>query len=152
MQTIWDRAVRQDILTRFGRLTPDGKPGWGKMSAGQMMRHCTVALDMFTGAAKVAPKPGPLRNSLLRYLIIHVMPWPNGAPTAPELIMPEYRGNWENDLRALSRSLEEIAARGPSGSFEEHPAFGRLSGKSMGVLVWRHLDHHLRQFGLAKES
>ena len=149
MPTIWDPAARLEILARFARLKPAAHPTWGKMSAGQMLRHCTVALDMMTGAVKVARKSGPLRFPPLRYLIIHVLPWPKGAPTAPELIMPEYRGNWANDMSALGRSLESVASRGPGGEFAEHPAFGRLSSKSLGALIWRHLDHHLRQFGIA---
>ena len=148
--TIWDPAVRKEIIDRFARLTPDRKPDWGKMNAVQMVRHCTVALDMFTGAAKVAPKAGPLRNPVLRYLIIHVLPWPHGAPTAPELITSEFQGNWDKETAALKRSLDALVARGENGSFEEHPAFGRLSGKSLGVLVAKHLNHHLRQFGMKR--
>jgi hypothetical protein len=148
MATIWEVSTRDELRRRFARLKPETRPGWGKMSAGQMVRHCTVAMDMMTGAATVAPKPGPFRNPVMRYLIVHVLPWPKGAPTAPELIMPEYKGAWTSDIAALGKSLESIATRGPEGSFEEHPAFGRLSSKSLGVLVWRHLDHHLRQFGL----
>lgn len=150
MPTIWDSAARQEVLDRFTRLTPDRRPQWGKMNAIQMVHHCTLALEMLTGAVKVAPKPGPLRNPLLRYLIIHVLPWPKGAPTAPELIVNSYEGNWHDEMAALRRSLEAVAKRGPDGTFEEHPAFGRLSSQSLGALVWRHLDHHLRQFGLAK--
>jgi len=148
MATIWDPAVRKELLDRFAKLPPDRKPGWGKMNAVQMVRHCALALDMFTGAVKIAPRPGILRNPAVRYLIIHVLPWPQGAPTAPELIMTEYQGKWDEETAALRRSLDAVAARGEHGSFEEHPAFGRLSGKSLGVLVAKHLNHHLRQFGM----
>jgi hypothetical protein len=150
MPTIWDDSARQEILERFARITPAARPGWGKMNAIEMVRHCTLALDMMVGAAAVTPRNGLLRNPLLRYLIIHVLPWPNGAPTGRELITTGYKGKWESDTAALRRSLEAVASRGVNGKFEEHPAFGQLSGKSLGVLVWRHLDHHLRQFGIAK--
>ena len=150
MPTIWEPSARQEILERFARLTPAARPGWGKMNALEMVRHCTLALDMMVGNAKVTPRQGSLRNPLLRYLIIHVLPWPQGAPTGAELITTGYAGKWDSDTAALRRSLETLASRGAEGKFEEHPAFGRLSGKSLGVLVWRHLDHHLRQFGIAR--
>jgi hypothetical protein len=148
MPTIWDPHAREEILARFARLTPECQAVWGKMNAGQMVRHCGVALDMLVGAAKVTPKPGPFRNPVLRYLIVHWLPWPKGAPTGAELIMTDYVGDWERDMAALRKSLEAVVARGEGGSFVEHPAFGALPGKSVGVLVWRHLDHHLRQFGM----
>lgn len=147
-QTIWDPKTRQAILARFARLEPDARPAWGKMSAGQMLRHCTAALDMLTGRLKVAPKPGPFRNPLLRYLIIRVLPWPKGAPTAPELIMPEYRGDWRVDSENLGKSLSEVVEKGKGGRLEDHPAFGSLDQETAGLLIWRHLDHHLRQFKL----
>ena len=150
MPTIWDPKTRQELHDRFGRLTPATHATWGKMSAIQMLRHCTIAVDMMLGVAKVAPKSGPFRFAPLRYLIIHVLPWPKGVPTAPELITTSYGGNWDNDVRALRRSIDAMAARGSGGQFAEHPAFGKLSGSDLGVLTHKHLDHHLRQFGIAK--
>ncbi|MCC6538725.1 MAG: DUF1569 domain-containing protein [Bryobacterales bacterium] len=149
MPTIFEAAPRAKLLERFARLRPDTKPQWGKMSAGQMMGHCTAGLAMMLGERTVAPRGGPLRLPPLRYLIIHVLPWPHGAPTAPELIMPPYAGDWTADQAALQRAVEAAGARGPAGPWAEHPAFGALSSHSAGVLMWRHLDHHLRQFGLS---
>ncbi len=150
MPTIWDPKTRQELLGRFTMLTPATSPAWGKMSAIQMVRHCTIAVDMMLGVTKVAPKLGPFRFAPLRYLVIHVLPWPKGVPTAPELITNSYRGNWENEVRALRKSVEAMVARGFGGQFEGHPACGRLSGEDLGVLVHKHLDHLLRQFGLAR--
>lgn len=143
--TIWDAPAREAILQRFSLLSEDTRPRWGKMSSGQMLTHCTAALDMLTGRLDVAPKPGPFRNRMLRYIIIHLAPWPKGAPTAPELIMPEYKGDWQADRKSLKRALNQVVE---ARALREHPAFGKLSRESAGILIWRHLDHHLRQFGL----
>lgn len=150
MPTIFDASTRANLVERFARLRPNAKPQWGKMSAGQMLGHCTAGLEMMLGEKAVAPKPGPFRLAPLRYLIIHVLPWPQGAPTAPELIMPPYAGDWSADQAALKRAVDAAGARGAAGGpWADHPAFGKLSSHSAGVLMWRHLDHHLRQFGLS---
>jgi hypothetical protein len=113
-----------------------------------MLGHCTAGIEMMLGEKAVARRSGPLRFPPLRYLIIHVLPFPKGAPTAPELIMPLYRGDWLADHARLVRAVDAVAERGPGGEWSEHPAFGKLSPHSVGVLLWKHLDHHLRQFGL----
>jgi hypothetical protein len=148
MNTLWDEPARLKIIDRFHNLSPASRPAWGKLSAGQMIHHCTDGLRMFIGEKKVTPKSGPLRNPLVRHLVIHWLPWPKGAPTAPELIPPPYQGNWQTDLAELEAVINRIAARGPSGTFDPHRAFGSLSANDVGALAWRHLDHHLRQFGL----
>lgn len=92
---------------------------------------------MLIGEMKVAPKRGPLRNPLLRYLVIHVLPWPKGAPTAPEIIPPIDPGDFRENVGQLRSAINRIGA-----------AFGEINGKNLGVLAARHLDHHLRQFGV----
>lgn len=146
MPSIWDPARQAEVVARFASLTTDRRPLWGKMSAGQMLGHCTAALDMLTGRLAVAPRPGPFRNPVLRYLIIHVLPWPKGVPTAPELIMPPYQGDWAADQGRLGRALAEVLEAGKSGKLRDHPAFGKLSYEAAGSLIYRHLDHHLKQF------
>lgn len=145
--SIFSPEDRRLLLTRFARLTPQTAPKWGKMNVNQMVVHCRRAIEMMTGELKVAPKKGPFRNPLLRYLIIHVLPWPNGAPTAPELIPPSDPGEFQDNVAKLRASVEAMGKRDPKGPFAEHAAFGALHGRNLGALIHRHLDHHLRQFG-----
>ena len=147
MNSIFDSATRAGILDRLDRLPADRRPGWGKMNVNQMVVHCTGGIRMLIGEMEVAPKPGPLRNPLLRYLVIRVLPWPHGAPTAPELIPPADPGDFRENLAHLRAAIGRIGTRDPQGPFSPHPAFGLLRGDLLGALVARHLDHHLRQFG-----
>ena len=117
------------------------------MNVNQMVVHCTGGIGMLIGELKTAPKSGPLRNPALRYLIIHVLPWPKGAPTAPELIPPQDPGDFTENVAQLRAAIRRIGARDPQGKFDPHPAFGEINGNNLGVLVARHLDHHFRQFG-----
>ena len=88
----------------------------------------------------------PFRSRPLQQLIIYVVPWPKGAPTAPEFIVT---GDGDiNDRRAALRAaIDKFASRGESQTFQPHAAFGVLSPKDWGALAYRHLDHHLTQFG-----
>lgn len=147
MKTIWDSSCREELLQRFEKLTADQRPAWGKMTPAQMLAHLGDPLNAAMGKKSVAPKPGAFGNPIVRTLIIYCLPWPKGAPTAPEFVHahPEV---FESNLSALRSTLDEFVAAGESTSFEAHPSFGRLSNKAWGRLVYRHLDHHLRQFGI----
>lgn len=144
----FDPPVRKQIVERVSRLTPLSQSTFGKMNVNQMVVHCTCGIQMMIGELKVAPKRGPLRNPILRYLIIHVVPWPKGAPTAPELIPPPNPGDFTENVAKLKEAIARAGVRDPNGNFDPHPAFGEIRGKNLGVLMARHLDHHLRQFGV----
>lgn len=146
MKTIWDPACRCALLARLEKLTPDCRPAWGRMTCPQMIAHLADPMIAAMGDKPVAPKSGPLRNPLLRHLVIYWMPWPKGAPTAPEFLhsdAPDFKEN----LAALRAALDRFAAFGKEARREPHPAFGDISHQAWGRLMYRHLDHHLRQFG-----
>lgn len=146
METIWDAGTRSALEQRLGQLRPDSRPSWGRMNVIGMLAHCAGAMEMALGERAVRPKPGPFRNALARYLVIYLMPWPKGAPTAPELLFAE-PGEFEANRRNLLAALDRMVARRGQG-FADHAAFGKLSDKDWGCLTWRHLDHHFRQFGV----
>ena len=102
---------------------------------------------MAVGELAVKRKDGPLRMPVLKQLIIYVLPWPKEAPTAPELI-PASEPNLGVAIAALKSGLFRLGAMEPTQPLAEHPAFGKLSRTTWGVLIHRHLDHHLKQFGL----
>jgi hypothetical protein len=146
MNTVWDADTRKELMRRLNGLKPDASPRWGKMNAAQMVGHVTDPLRAAMGEMKVADKNSPLRLAPLRWLVIYKMPWPKGAPTAPEFIHagPE---DLQKNLDTLRTTLDRFCAH-RNRRFQSHAAFGSLSEKDWGCLTWRHLDHHLRQFGL----
>lgn len=134
-------------MERLHHLTPDQRPRWGRMDAGRMLAHLTDACKMATGDLAVAPRNGPLRYWPLRDLVIYYLPWPKGAPTAPELIRRSV-DDWEHGLHEFDRAADRVVQKATVGPLAEHPAFGRLNRQTWGVLIARHIDHHLKQFGL----
>jgi len=148
MKSIFDAAARDELVRRASRLEPGLKPRFGRLNVNQMVVHCTGGIQMMIGELNVAPRPGPLSNPLLRYLVIHFLPWPKGAPTAPELIPPPDAGDFKKNLAELQSAIARIGAKKPESKFAPHPAFGEINGNNLGVLIARHLDHHFRQFGV----
>jgi uncharacterized protein DUF1569 len=147
MRTIWDADRQREIRARIAALTPDRRAQWGAFTAPKMVCHLADSLRMTLGELPVAPRKMPIRYPPLKQLIIYVAPFPKSAPTAEELLA-RVPAEWNADVVELTALLDRLIARGPRAEWVDHPAFGHLSSSAVGVLVYRHMDHHLRQFGV----
>jgi hypothetical protein len=112
-----------------------------------MVCHLAEASRMALGELPIAPRNFLIGRWPINIVIIRYAPFPKGAPTAPELLA-RTPARWEDDVADVAALVERVGARSPNADdWPHHPAFGRLSGADWGVLVYRHADHHLRQFG-----
>ena len=148
MRTFWDSRVRHDFCRRVERLTPDSRAAWGTFTAAQMLAHLNDAMRMATGELMVQSRGGPLRYFPVKHVILYVLPFPKGAPTAPELLARCAAADFENERAAFMRVAEATGARPSSATWPEHPAFGTLTYAAWGKLIHKHTEHHLRQFGV----
>ena len=117
------------------------------MNAEMMLAHLVASMRMAKGELEVKPKKLPIRFFPLRQLIVYWLPFPKGAPTAPELL-PSDPGAIEENKRQLAQLIKDVGGRGAMDLWPHHPAFGNLGRRGWGVLTWRHIDHHLTQFGV----
>jgi hypothetical protein len=147
MKSVWQQATLQELQDRLVTLTPDRRGRWGKMTAPQMVVHIADSFRSSLGDLHVKSKDLPLRYTPLKQLVIYWLPFPKNAPTAPELIARK-PGDWSSDLGQLHELMNRFVLRNPKDSWPDHAAFGRLSGAQWGVLMYRHTDHHFRQFGI----
>lgn len=147
MKSIFDDVQRAALIERVQRVTTDARPRWGKMNVEQMLAHLVESMRMAAGEVKPKPKNLLIRFPPLWQLAVYWIPWPKGSPTAPELLPAERRAI-DDSKRDLLRLIDDVGARGDRTDWPQHPAFGNLGRKGWGVLGWRHLDHHLRQFGV----
>jgi len=147
MKTALNAADRASLQARLGHLRPDAPRRWGQMSAPQMVVHLADSLHMTLGDLPIAFRKTPLRFTLVKLLVIYVLPFPRGAPTAPELRARAPQA-WDAEMTTLCALLDRFAARDPLAPWPLHPVFGRLSRATWGRLVYRHMDHHLTQFGV----
>lgn len=146
MPTVWEPAVRTALVNRARTLTAQHAAKWGKFSAAGMLAHLNESARMVTGELSVTTKgPALLRFPPMRYLIIHHLPMPKSAPTAPELLARSNDADFVRELQMFAETFPRLD--GTSHPLVSHPAFGELSHRSWGVLIHKHTDHHLRQFG-----
>ena len=141
----FDRAA---ICQRIGSMTSTSAQLWGRMDARAMLTHLKQSALMALGELPVACKNKRVFQVFpIKHLILHVVPFPKGAPTAPELLVPDAAP--VEAIRSEIVSLVERIGAGPrEGDGPVHPLFGRLSFREWGVATYKHTDHHLRQFGV----
>ncbi len=147
MGTLFDARDRTAILGRVARLSEDRRPLWGRFTAPEMVCHVSTGLRQGLNEVDLGPSVRPLNWWPLNWLAIHVLPWPKGAKTPPEMLATKST-TWPADVAALRDLIKRFGARGPGGEWPESKVFGRISGRSWGALQHKHLDHHLRQFGV----
>jgi hypothetical protein len=146
-RTLWNAGDRDSILNRFERLSPDARPRWGTLDAPRMVTHVTDSMRASIGELPLAPKSSPLQYWPLNVVVMFYLPWPKSAPTAPELL-DRSPGSWAAELDAFRSAVDRFIARDVNGPWPAHVAFGRINGNQWGRLTYRHLDHHLGQFGV----
>jgi hypothetical protein len=117
------------------------------MDAKAMLTHLKRSALMALGELPVACKSMRIFQSFpAKHLILHVVPFPKGAPTAPELLVQDAEA-LDATRSELVSLLERIGAERREGYGPVHPLLGRLSFREWGVATYKHTDHHLRQFG-----
>lgn len=146
MPSLRNERARQGLAERLRRVTPDAKPQWGSLDAPRMMGHLYDSLAAGLGGLDV-PRRGPaaFRHFPLKHLAIYVVPMPKNAK-APRELLARTPGNFEEERRHLLEGMERMAAM-PEGPGPEHFLLGALSYDQWSRLNWKHIDHHLRQFG-----
>ena len=147
MKNLWDANAREELSERISLLTPDVSPRWGKLTARGMIAHLVDTLKMAIGEIKVREKKLPIRFTPLKQLIIYGPPFPKNSPTAPELILRQAE-DWDGECETLRQTMEAFAARPETRRLPNHPVFGKLSRRTWGALSYKHIDHHLKQFGV----
>ncbi|NOW96792.1 DUF1569 domain-containing protein [Mucilaginibacter sp. SG564] len=146
MKSIFDQQTRDELIGRVNSLNRDSKAQWGKMNVYQMVRHCNLWEDMMQGRQKY--KRAFIGRIFGRVALRRVMkdesPLARNTPTLPEL---RITGNGD----MVSERTEWLAKIRDYANFSNpgfiHPFFGSMTREQIGPFVYKHIDHHLRQFG-----
>lgn len=148
MKSIFNQADNQELINRIEALTPDMKPVWGKMNAAQMCAHCKVSVDI--GIGKIKPNKNLIGIFFGKVALKQMIDKPikQHLPTGKEFIIPTDI-EFEKSKKELIKSYQDLATTGPTMiQVLKHPFFGKMTIEQWDSLLWKHLDHHLRQFGL----
>ncbi len=148
MNSLYNQADVVEILDRIDRLTPDSPKQWGKMNVAQMLAHCTVSMETATGDNVFRQVfPGKIIAPFMKATVLGKKPFGKNSPTDKSYIFKDNRDLNQEKLRAIA-SIKKFAEGGPSKcTTHPHPFFGHFTPEQWAVFQWKHLDHHLRQFG-----
>lgn len=116
------------------------------MNVGQMVVHCALQLRLVYGELSAKSMRHPAGRFPLKQLLIYVLPVPKGIPTLPEIRDP-LTGDWQADRDTLCELVRRYGTLAEDAVLPPHPAFGAMTTNQWGRIAWKHLDHHLRQFG-----
>ncbi len=145
--TIFETADRESLFARLDRLEASSTRLWGKMDPAQMLAHCAVAIELpLENPNRRQSIMGVLMGRFVRRRFLAEVPFPKSSPTDPAFVVSDRR-DFEKERTRLRQAVERFAARGSAAAEGAmHTFFGRLSGAEWGRLIYKHLDHHLRQF------
>lgn len=148
-KTILDPIAVDEIIERAKSLTAKSTPIWGKMTASEMLSHCNMAHQSILKASKDTKGPS-LRQRIFKFWFFHIL------KEFPKLARGPKRFDMKGKVDEKLFEEEKSKFMNIVGKFANlrtqlvgsHPIFGPLNHQYWGVFVWRHLDHHLRQFGV----
>lgn len=148
MSSLFAAKGAAEIVRRIESLRPDSPASWGKMDVAQMLAHCQVALNVALGELALKRSLiGILFGGLAKRKLLAPEPIGKNLPTAPEFRIRDRR-DFAPERSKLIALVQRFQRAGPNGLTKKpHPFFGALTSSEWDTLQWKHLDHHLRQFG-----
>ncbi len=148
MKNLFERETVSEVISRIDSLKPATQRQWGKMDVAQMMAHCSGALDMASGQL-ILPRLfiGRLIGPFVKPIYTNEKPFSRSSPTDPKLIVSDKR-DFLREQEQLKRKVR-LFHEGGEGQCTRHPHpfFGELAPEAWSRGMYKHLDHHLRQFG-----
>jgi len=147
MKSFFEDGVYDEITSRINNLNVDTIPQWGKMTTGQMLHHCQMPLNIILEKEDYGVKPNWLVNLLFKKSMYSDKPWRKNMPTAPGFKITDDK-DFDAEKAEITKLIDALNAQRDRDNWQPHPAFGTLTKMQWGKMQYKHLDHHLRQFGV----
>ncbi len=150
LPNIFTKSVAEGVIDRINQLTASTQPNWGKMSVDQMLAHCNVTYEMVYEDKH--PKPNAFVRFILKLLVkgkvVSEEPYQQNGQTAPQFIMKGDK-DFDAEKNRLINFIKKTQELG-EGHFEgkESHSFGALNKTEWNNMFYKHLNHHLTQFGV----
>jgi hypothetical protein len=150
MKNIFQAAITSEIIERINNLEPASAQLWGKMNVAQMLAHCNVSYELVYD--NIHPKPGPVMKFILKKLVkskvVNEKPYSKNNQTAPAFIIKDER-EFEKEKARLIDYINKTQQLGETHfDGKESHSFGVLTKNEWNNMFYKHLDHHLNQFGV----
>ena len=149
MKTLFSEEVACELIARLKMITPEHRQLWGKMNAAQMMAHCSIAMEVARDRKQLKRmRIGYVLGGLLKKNFYNEKHFARNSPTHPYYIKAG-DAEIEKERVELIAHLRAFQAGGPEKcTTQQHTFFGRLTPEQWGIGMYKHADHHLRQFGV----
>jgi hypothetical protein len=149
MKSLFQRETLDEVMARIEQLRPTSQREWGKMDVAQMMAHCSATFDVASGRV-VLPRMliGRILGPFVRPHFSNDKPFSKNGPTHKTFVISDQR-DFAREREQLKDRVQRFHAGG-EGQCTKHPHafFGPLTPQEWGIGMYKHLDHHLRQFGV----
>jgi len=149
-RSLFDPTVVAELHQRMARLTPASRPEWGKMSVGQMLAHCAIVMTDAVGDTR-PPRMliGRIIGPFARGRLTSNEPIEHNAPTDRKRLIPTDDREVDAERARLLSLIDRFSAGGPQGvTTHPHSFFGPMTPEQWAIWMYKHIDHHLRQFGV----
>jgi Protein of unknown function (DUF1569) len=147
MKNLFDTDTYNEITERLNALTPQAERKWGKMNVAQMLAHCTEPFKISMSEKKI-PRPfvSYIFGWMAKRMVLAEKPYKPGLPTGKELIIKDER-DFETEKKKLGTLMQEFYQKPQKVGLHPHPFFGKFTKEEWGKSMYKHVDHHLLQFG-----
>jgi hypothetical protein len=147
MKNLFERSTVEEVQSRLAQLRPNSQRQWGSMNVAQAVAHCSLGIELSSGALRPPRKlVGRIIGPLIKPKVLG-----NDEPmrrNTPTMIAVDDERDFNLERERLRGLIDRFAAAGPSGcTTHPHSFFGPLTPDEWATLMYKHLDHHLRQFG-----
>lgn len=151
LPNIFSSEVSEGVISRIQQLTPQTQAQWGKMNVGQMLAHCNVTYEYVYEENKYAKPKGFMKLMLklmVKPLVVNEKTYKPNNPTAPDFRIADAR-DFEKEKDRLVNFIRRVQADGENkfDGMVSH-SFGKLNKTEWNNMFYKHIDHHLRQFGV----
>jgi Protein of unknown function (DUF1569) len=150
LPNIFTKEISDATIARINSLTNATQAKWGKMSVGQMLAHCNVTYEM--DLENTHKKPGAFGKFLMKLFVKNIVvsekPYTQNSRTAPAFIITESK-DFDQEKNRLISYIQKVQQLGESHyDGKESHSFGNLNKTEWNNLFYKHLNHHLSQFGV----
>ena len=150
MKSLFESETHQDIINRIEALNETTQPKWGKMNVGQMLKHSQLPLEIALSKEEMKAKAGFFKKLLFKAfkpMMYNDKAWKPNMQTPKEFIVTDSKV-FEIEKTNLINLLNEFVNKKDNTKWPEHPLFGHFTPEQRGQMQYKHINHHLTQFGV----
>ena len=150
MQSLFNQDTQDEIFNRINNLNESSQPNWGKMTVDQMFKHCQLPLEVANGKLELDTNIGFFKKLIFKAFkpfMYNDKPWKKNLDTPRQFRVTD-KQVFVTEKEKLKTVISDFASRKNETNWPPHPLFGKFSTEQWGKMQYKHLDHHLTQFGV----